>query len=70
MVAQRRLNVSTKAPAARHLNRSLLYCVWQIPFQHHTMRAQAAHIFMPTRIKHPHMGHILAALVMLRLFNT
>ena len=70
LVAQRRLNISTKVPAARHFNRSLLYCVWRIPFQHHTMRAQAAHIFISTRIQHPHMGRILAALVMLRLFNT
>ena len=46
MVAQRRLNISTKVLAAGHFNGSLLYCVWRIPFQHHTMRAQAAHIFM------------------------
>ena len=70
LVAQRRLNISTRAPAARQLNRLLLYCVWRVPFQHHTMRAQAAHIFMPTRFQRPHTGRILAALVMLRLFNT
>ena len=70
MVAQRRLNVSTKVLAAGHFNRSLLYCVWRIPFQHHTMRAQAAHIFMSTRFQYPHMGRILAALVMIRLVNT
>ena len=69
-VVQRRLNVSAKVLAAGHFNRSLLYCVWRIPFQHHTMRAQAAHIFMSTRFQYPHMGRILAALVMLRLCNT
>ena len=50
-MALRRLNISTKVPAAGHFNRSLLYCVWRIPFQHHTMRAQAAHIFLSTRIQ-------------------
>ena len=70
MVAQRRLNISRKVLAAGHFNRSLVYCVWRIPFQHHTMRAQAAHIFMSTRFHYPHMGRILAALVMLRPFNT
>ena len=71
MVVQRRLNVSTKVLAAGHFNRSLLYCVWRIPFQHHTMRAQAAHIIMSTRCQYPpHMGRILAALVMLQLCNT
>ena len=64
-MALRRLNISTTAPTARHLNSSLLYCVWRIPFQHHTMRAQAAHTFMPTRFQRPRMGCILAALVML-----
>ena len=70
LVAQRRLNVSTKVLAAGHFNRSLLYYVWRIPFQHHTMRAQAAHISMSTRFQYPHMGRILAAPVMLRLVNT
>ena len=70
MVAQRRLNISTKVLAAGHFNKSLLYCEWRIPFQHHTMCAQAAHIFMSTRFQYPHMGHILTALVMLRLLNT
>ena len=70
LVAQRRLNISTKTPAAGHLNSSLLYCVWRVPFQHHTMRAQAAHIFMSTRTLHPLMGRILATLAMLRLSNT
>ena len=69
LVALRRLNISTKAPAAGHLYRSLPYCVWRLPFQHHTMRAHATHIFMPTRIQRPHMGRILAALAMLRLSN-
>ena len=69
MVAQRRLNISTKFLAAGYFNRLLLYCVWRIPFQHHTMRALAAHIFMSTCFQHPHMGRILAAFVMLRLFN-
>ena len=32
MVAQRRLNVSTKALAAGHFNTSLMYCVWRLPF--------------------------------------
>ena len=49
LVAQRRLNISTKAPAAGHLNSSLAYCVWRVPIQHHTMRAQAAHTFMSGR---------------------
>ena len=31
LVAQRRLNISTKAPAAGHLNSSLPYCVWRVP---------------------------------------
>ena len=68
--AQRRLNVSTKILAAGHFNRSLLYYVWRLSFQHHTMRAQATRIVMSTRFQYPHMGRILAALVMLRLFNT
>ena len=41
LVAQGRLNISTIVLAAGHFNSSLLYCVWRIPFQHHTMRAQA-----------------------------
>ena len=69
LVVQRRLNISTKVLAAGHFNRSLRYCVWRIPFQHHTMRAQAAHIFTSTRFQYPHMGRILIALVMLRLCN-
>ena len=70
LVAQRRLNISTKAPAAGHLNSSLLYCVRRPPFQHHTMCAHAAHIFMSTRIQRPLMGRILSAIAMLRLSNT
>ena len=44
VVTQRRPNVATIVLAAGHLNWSLLYCVWRIPFQYHTMRALAAHI--------------------------
>ena len=55
LVAQRRLNISTSAQAVGQLNRSLLYCVWRIPFQLHTMHAHAAHIFMPTCFRFPHM---------------
>ena len=64
VVAQRRLNVATKVVAARHLNTSLLYCVWRIPFHHHTMRALAAHVSMSTRSQYPHMGRVPAAPVM------
>ena len=70
LVAQRRLNISTKAPAAGHLNSSLPYCVWRVPFQYHAMRAQAAHTLMSTRIQRPLMGRILAVLAMLWLSNT
>ena len=44
LVAQRRLNISTKASVARHLNSSSLYCVWRVPFQHHTMGAPHFHV--------------------------
>ena len=70
VLTQRRPNVATKVLAAGHLNRSLLYCVWRIPFQHHTMRALAAHISMSTRSQYPHMGRILAAPVMLGFLDT
>ena len=70
VVTQRRPNVATKVLAAGHLNRSLLYCVWLIPFQHHTMCALAAHMSMSTRSQYPHMGRILAAPVMLGFPDT
>ena len=61
VVTQRRPIVATKVLAAGHLNR--LYCVWRISFQHHTMRALAAHMSMSSRSHYPH--RILAAPVML-----
>ena len=70
LVAQRHLNISASAPAVRHLNGSLLYSVWRLPFQLHTMHVHAAHIFMPTCFRLPHMGRTLAAPVMHRPFNT
>ena len=70
VLAQRRLNVATKVLAAGHLNRSLLYCVWRIPVQHHTMRALATLISMSTRSQYPHMDRILAAPVLLGFSNT
>ena len=61
-LAQRRLSISACAPSVRQLNKSLLFCVWRIPFQLPTMHAHAAHTFMPTCIRHPHMGRTLATL--------
>ena len=47
-----------------------IIAVWRIPFQLPTMHAHAAHTFMPTCFRHPHLGRTLAAPVLLRLFNT
>ena len=69
-LAQRRLSISACAPSVRQLNNSLLFCVWRIPFRLPTMHVHAAHTFMPTCFRHPHMGRTLAAPVLLRLFNT
>ena len=69
-MAQRRLGISVCAPSVRQLNKSLLFGVWRIPFQLPTMHAHAAHTFMPTCFRHPHLGRTLAAPVLLRLFNT
>ena len=64
VVTQRRPNVASKVLAAGHLNWSLLLSVWRIPFQPHTLRALAAYISMSSRSLYPHMGRILATLVM------
>ena len=69
-MAQRRLGISVCAPSVGQLNKSLLFGVWRIPFQLPTMHAHAAHTFMPTCFRHPHLGRTLAAPVLLRLFNT
>ena len=70
VVTQRRPSVASKVFAAGHLNWSLLFCVWRIPFQPHTLRALAAYISMSTRSLYPHMGRILATLVMFGLPDT
>ena len=69
-LAQRRLSISACAPFVRQLNKSLLLCVWRIPFLLPTMHAHAAHTFMPTCFRLPHLGRTLAAPVLHRLFNT
>ena len=70
MVTQRRPNVASKVLAARHLNWSLMFCVWRIPDQPHTWRALAAFISMSIRSFYTHMGRILATLVMFGLPDT
>ena len=70
VVTQRRPNVASNVLAAGHLDWSLLLCVWCIPFQPHTLRSLAACISMSTRSLYPHMGRILATLVMFGLPDT
>ena len=60
LVAQRRLIISACAPAVRCLNRSLLYCVWRLPFLLDTMHAHAAHFSLPTGFQLPHLGRSLS----------
>ena len=69
-LAQRRLRISACAPSVRQLNKSLLLCVWRIPRLLPTLHAHAAHTFMPTCFRLPHMGRTLAAPVVLWLCNT
>ena len=69
-LAQRRLSFSACAPSVRQLNKSLLLCVWRIPRLLPTLHAHAAHTFMPTCFRLPHMGRTLAAPVVLWLCNT
>ena len=69
-LAQRRLRISACAPSVRQLNKSLLLCVWRIPLLLPTLHAHAAHTFMPTCFRLPHMGRTLAAPVVLWLCNT
>ena len=69
-LAQRRLSISACAPSVRQLNKSLLLCVWRIPRLLPTLHAHAAHTFMPTCFRLPHMGRTLAAPVVLWLCNT
>ena len=71
LVAQRRLNISTKVPAAGHLNRSLLFGAYPFsttPCVH--IHAHAVCFVLPADFQLPHVGRTLAAPVMLRLFNT
>ena len=69
-LAQRRLRISACAPSVRQLNKSLLLCVWRIPRLLPTLHGHAAHTFMPTCFRLPHMGRTLAAPVVLWLCNT
>ena len=69
-LAQRRLSISSCAPSVRQLNKSLLLCVWRIPRLLPTLHAHAAHTFMPTCFRLPHMRRTLAAPVVLWLCNT
>ena len=69
-MAQRRLGISVCALSVTQFNKSLLFGVWRIPLPLPTMHAHAAHTFMPTCFRHPHLGRTLAAPVLLRLFNT
>ena len=70
VVTQRRPNVASKVLAAGHLNWSLLFFVWHIPFQLHTLRARAAYNSMSTRSLYPNMRRIPATLVMFGLPDT
>ena len=69
-LAQWNLRISACAPSVRQLNKSLLLCVWRIPRLLPTLHAHAAHTFMPTCFRLPHMGRTLAAPVVLWLCNT